>query len=326
MLAGVGFLLVAVPGTGSAQSGPPPEAPPTPAAAAAANPGEPSPEIQPGAPRWFPSTRLFRPPVASVGEPGFRGMALSTDLLSGDYPNGERPPPEVEGLRRDGRDFQGVVGLGESYAIRRFGEGRDGVQLGIQVGVTARFRLATASNEYLASDWVVGLPVEFARGPVAGRALLFHRSAHLGDEIIERAGVRRVGFGHEGLALLVGNAPTGPLRWYGGGTRILRSETTDTLSELGRGWDDGWELQGGIEYERGLPDTRSRFAAFSALDLKSAERTNWRPQWSAMAGVAFRVGNRSGRTALRWLHGPSMHGEFFLTPESAWGIEFRLTR
>jgi hypothetical protein len=316
-------IALAAPGALGAQAAPPIE--PTPAAPAL-NPGEPTAELQPDAPRWFPGTRLFRPPMASPGEPGFRGMALSTDLLSGDYPNGERPPPEVEGLRRDGRDFQGVVGLGESFAIRRFGQGRDGVQLGIQVGVTTRFRLATANNEYLASDWVVGLPVEFARGSVVGRALVYHRSAHLGDEIIERAGIERVGFGHEGLTVLVGNAPAGPFRWYGGGTRILRSETTATLEELGRRWDDDWEVQGGLEVERGLPRAGSRFAGFTAFDVKSAQRTNWRPQWAALAGVAFRVGNRSGRAALRWLHGPSMHGEFFLTPESAWGLEFRLTR
>jgi len=232
----------------------------------------------------------------------------------------------VSGLREGGRDFQGVVSLGESYPVRRFGRGSDGVQLGVQVGVTARFRLATSSNEYVASDWVVGLPVEFARGPVAGRAVLVHRSAHLGDEIMERAGVGRVGFGHEGVTLLLGNAAGGPVRVYGGGTRLLRSEPSRTLEGLGRGWDNGWAVQGGVEVERGIPSPGSVLAGFGALDVQSAERTNWRPQWAAMAGVAFRARQRSGQVALRWLHGPSMHGEFFLTPESAWGVELRLAR
>lgn len=47
---------------------------------------------------------------------------------------------------------------------------------------------------------------------------------------------------------------------------------------------------------------------------------------SGQRGSCFRVGNRSGRTGLRWIHGPSMRGEFFLPPESAWGLELRLTR
>jgi hypothetical protein len=312
-----------------AQAAPPPENPPaeSPPPDARLNPGEPGAELPPGASRWFPATRLFRAPIVDPGEPGVRGSALHTDLLSGEYPNGERPPPDVPGLRRDGRDFHGVVSLGDTYAIRRFGQGRTGVQVGLQVGVTARFRLASAANEYVASDWLVGLPVEFARGPVSGRATLFHRSAHLGDEIIERAGARRVGFGHEGITVLVGNPPgDGPIRFYGGGTRILRSEVSSTLTELGRAWRDRWEVQAGIEFERGLPGPGSRLAGFSALGVRSAERTNWRPQWTALAGAAFRVGGRSGRAALRWLHGPSMHGEFFLTPESAWGVELRLTR
>ncbi len=324
----------------AAQAAPPPTSgeetralsPPTEA------PGEPPVELGPGASPWFPGTRLFRPPMAAPLEPGFRGAAVSTDLLRGDTQGAERPPPEVGDLRPGGRDFQGIVSLGESYPVRRFGRGRTGVQVGIQVGVTARFRLATSANEYVASDWVVGLPVEFARRGVEGRFLLFHRSAHLGDEIMERAGVGRVGFGHEGATLLLATArspgdPGGaqgggvrPLRGYAGVTRILRSETSGTLEELGRGWDDGWEMHAGAELERGIPATGSPLAGFVAVDLTSAERTNWQTQWGVLAGTSFRVGSRSGRAALRWLHGPSMHGEFFLTPETAWGLEFRLTR
>jgi hypothetical protein len=302
------------------------------------NTGEPPVELRVGASPWFPATRLFRPLMAAPLEPGLRGAAVSTDLLRGDRTDGERPPLEVEDLRDGGRDFQGIVSLGESYPVRRFGRGRTGVQVGVQVGVTARFRLATSANEYVASDWVVGLPVEFARRGVEGRFLLFHRSAHLGDEIIERAGVERVGFGHEGATLLLATARTPgdpgglggrgarPVRGYAGVTRLFRSETSGTLEELGRGWDDRWELHAGLEVERGVPGVGSPLAGFAALDLSSAERTNWRPQWAVLAGTAFRVGNRSGRAAVRWLHGPSMHGEFFLTPESAWGLEFRLVR
>jgi hypothetical protein len=322
----LGLLLagLALPAWGAAQAAPPPSGPPT--SGTEGHTGEPPVVLQPGASPWFPATRLFRPPMADPGEPGFRGAALSTDLLRGGVPDAERPPPQVEGLRAGGRDFQGVVSLGESYPIRRFGSGADGVQLGIQVGVTARFRLATSRNEYVASDWIVGVPAEFARGPVSGRAVLFHRSAHLGDEIMETAGVRRVGFGHEGLMLLVGNRGTGPLRVYAGGARLFRSETTGTLEELGRGRADGWEAQGGLEVERSLSGPGGPLAGFGALDLQLAERTGWSAQWSALAGVAFRARNRSGRVAVRWLHGPSMHGEFFLTPETAWGMELRLTR
>jgi hypothetical protein len=241
----------------------------------------------------------------------------------------------VEGLSPDGEDWQGIVSLGETLPIRTllFEPSAPGVsaefqgaQLGILVGVTARFRLASGKNEYLASDWVVGVPLEMVRNRWDARALLFHRSAHLGDEIMEDAGVRRVGYGHEGFQLLVGRALTpGALRVYAGGSHLFRSETTGTLAELGRPERDRWELQGGLERGQSGPVRRAGLRSILALDVKGSERTRWQPQWSALAGLAFETGSRTGMLALRWLHGPSIHGEFFLRPESALGLEFRLS-
>lgn len=288
----------------------------------------PPPDPGSGGSVWFPQTRLFQAPRASPQEPGLRGAAVSTDLFRGDTGDAERPPPTVSDLRPGGTDLQGVVTLGDTYAVRRFGEGRSGVrvQVGVQVGVNARFRLATSANEYVASDWVVGVPVEWTRQALAGRLMVYHRSAHLGDEIIEGAGVSRIGFGHEGVSLLVGTAAAGPFRIYGGGSWIVRSETSGTLEDLGREDRDRWEVQGGIEAQRAVPGTTGGLAGFVAMDVLGAGRTGWRPQWAGLVGLSFRVGTRSGEVALRGLHGPSMHGEFFLTPETAWGLEFRLTR
>jgi hypothetical protein len=299
--------------------------------------GEPPAVMAPGGSPWFPTTRLFRPPLAALGEPGLRGAALSTNLLErgvrGGYSTGsgaglagagESGDPLI--LPSEGRDFQGLVSLGESFPLRRFGVGTDGVQVGIQVGVTARFRLATSANEYLASDWVVGLPVEWARGPLNGRILLYHRSAHLGDEIMELTGVERLGFSHEGISILLGSDSGRPIRIYGGGSHLLRSETTRTLRELGFDRADRWEVQGGVEWEHGIQRPGAPLALFLGLDLHAAERSDWETHGSLLAGVAFRVRERSGRVALRWFEGPSPHGEFFLTPESAVGIELRLSR
>jgi hypothetical protein len=210
-----------------------------------------------------------------------------------------------------------------------------GIQLGVLVGVTARFRLATTRNEYLASDWVVGLPLEMARNAWTGRVLVYHRSAHLGDEIIESAGVRRVGYGHEGVQVLVGHRGAGwggNVRLYGGGSHLFRSETSGTLLELGLPQRDRWEAQGGLEIQhparrRPVAQTSatSGLGSLFAVDIKGSERTRWQAQWAALAGLTFVAGARTGMVALRWVHGPSMHGEFFLRPESALGLEFRLS-
>jgi hypothetical protein len=289
-------------------------------------------ETEPDTSRWFPRERLVPGPLADPLEPGFRGAAVRSDLLRGGLPDAERRLPRVEGLSPDGEDWQGIVSLGETLPIRTIVNrasaqgGVLGAQLGILVGVTARFRLATGRNEYVASDWVVGLPLEVVRDQWDARVLLYHRSAHLGDEIMEDAGVRRVGYGHEGMQLLVGRVlASGSARVYAGGSHLFRSETTGTLAELGRPERDRWEIQGGIERGQPEPHRTSGLRTVLALDVKSSERTQWQPQWSALAGVAFQARSREGMLALRWLHGPAIHGEFFLRPESALGLEFRLT-
>jgi hypothetical protein len=279
---------------------------------------------------WFPSTHLFAPLRADPLEPGFRGAAVSTDLLKGGVAGAERILPPVAGTDPEGRDWQGVVSFGERFPIRRFGAPGREMQVGILVGVTARFRLSTPTNDYLASDWIVGVPLEGARGPWGARALLFHRSAHLGDEIMEGVGVRRVGFGHEGFTLLVDHVlPDPSLRLYAGGTRLLRSETSGTLEELGLPERDRWEVQGGFEWGVASGGSAPSFigpVTVAALDLRAADRTDWRLQGSALVGAGFSVGRRAGMIAVRLLHGPSIHGEFFLRPETAFGLEFRLDR
>lgn len=276
---------------------------------------------------WLPGADLFRPLKADPLEPGFRGAAITTDLLKGGVPGAERTLPRIEGTDAEGQEWQGVVSFGDRFPIRRFGTEHVGVQLGLLVGVTARFRLSTPTNDYLASDWIVGLPLEGARGPWTARGIFFHRSAHLGDEIIEEAGVRRVGFGHEGFNFLVARTLfDAAVRVYGGGTHLIRSETSGTLEELGLPDRDRWEVQGGLEWEEGGDGAGARWITSAAVDLRAADRTDWRLQGSAWVGTGFRVRKQVGLVGLRVLRGPSIHGEFFLRPETALGIEFRLDR
>ncbi|HUH14124.1 MAG TPA: hypothetical protein VMK65_13500, partial [Longimicrobiales bacterium] len=65
-------------------------------------------------------------------------------------------------------------------------------------------------------------------------------------------------------------------------------------------------------------------APLVAVDLQWAERTDFRAQASVLAGVSGRAHGRSGSLALRYLQGPSSHGEFFLTDERAFGLELTL--
>jgi hypothetical protein len=277
---------------------------------------------------WFPQTRAFRGPLADPLEPGLRALAVSSDLFRAENGGGERPPLPVEGLNGAGRDFHGVVTLGENFPLVRIsGDGvTRSVTLGILVGATTRFRLTSRANDMVASDWVVGLPVEAASGPWSGRLLLFHRSAHLGDEIMRNTGARRVGYGHEGLSLVAARRFEPGVRAYAGGSWIFRSETEGSLERLGRPERDRTEIQGGLELEQALSGDLRQVTGLVGFDLKMSERTDWHPQWSLLGGGGVKIRGRSARVVARFLRGPSMHGEFFLTHETAWGVEVSLAR
>ncbi len=274
---------------------------------------------------WFPQGRFFAPFLANPQEPGFRAALLLSNLLAPGNPGGERPGEDFGAIGAGERDPVAVVALGESFPLYRWVAEGWGVQVGVYTGVNARFRLTGLTNDMVAHDWVVGVPVEWARGRSSARVRLYHRSAHLGDEIGERVGVDRIGFSYEALAGEFSWEPDPYLRFYLGGTRILRSETEGTLVELGLPDRDRGEIQGGIEL-RELPATGQGLVLLAGVDVQAAERTGWEPQVGVLAGVGFQIRSRSARLAGRFLHGPSMHGEFFLTPETAWGVEFAISR
>ncbi len=285
----------------------------------------PTADAQPYA-EWFPQGTPFPRPRADPQEPGFRAALYLSNLLAPGTGTPERPGTDVTLIRAGERDPMGLVALGETFPVFRFTrDARSMAQVGLQAGVTARFRLGVASNDMVAHDWTVGLPVDFRSGTFSGRLRLFHRSAHLGDEIIGRLRIWRIGFSHEAVGLQLGWNPISPFRLYGGANWLARSETSGTLDRLGFEQDDRFEVQMGSEFH-GAARGDFGFGFVAALDLQVAERTGWDPQWSALAGTTFQVRSRNARIAARVLSGPSIHGEFFLTPETAWGLEFAIER
>jgi hypothetical protein len=270
---------------------------------------------------WFPDTKYFSRPTASVREPTLGvGVLWSTVFRDRASPD-ERPPFDLQGGSGLETDVQGEAALGGNYRIWQPTQWDDGgLTLGIQAGVFGRFRLEVSGNDLVASDWIVALPAEMARGAWSGRLRLLHWSAHVGDELIE-AGVERVDFTTETLEALVAYE-SGDVRLYGGGAVVVRSSLENEL-QLGAAFSDDALIRFGAEAQA-RPWRRDDVTVEAGLDWQSSERTDWASQLSVRLGLVARDGVRSAGLDVIYHQGPSPMGQFFLADERYWGIELSL--
>lgn len=283
---------------------------------------------------WLPGVRWFEAPLADPLEPRVGGALVFTDLFAvrAGAP-AERPPfGFAENASDLEHDLQALVAVGGTLPLWGAVVDREvAILVAGQLGVFNRFRMELSSRDDAGGDWIVALPVEVRLGEKASARLRFsHRSAHLGDEVAMRGQIQRLEFSYEAADALLAVRPRAAARVYGGGTFVIASNTfrvarSDDPREpvIIRDFDDRFVLQAGGELAP-PPPKGAGFAPIAALDLQWAERTGYRTQLSALAGVRASARGRTARLALRWLRGPSTHGEFFLTDEQAFGMELVL--
>ena len=270
---------------------------------------------------WFPDAAYFSRPTASVREPTFGVGALWSTVFRDRFDPAERPPFDPQGGQGLETDLQGEAALGGNVRIwQPMQWAGGGLTLGVQAGVFGRFRLEVSGNDLVASDWIVALPAEIARGPWSGRLRFLHWSAHVGDELIE-AGIERVDFTTETLEALVAYGP-GDFRFYGGGSLVARSSLENEL-QLGPAFSDDVLIRFGAD-ARVRPWARDDVTIDAGVDWQSSGRTEWAGQLSVRLGVSVRDGARSARLNGIYHRGPSPMGQFFLTHERYWGIELIL--
>lgn len=270
---------------------------------------------------WFPVERYFAPLVADPLEVRLAAGLAWTNLFANSDGVRERLPFTINGAREKRTDLQGTVSLGGALPLLRLARSENGgAVLGVQAGVHARFRIEEPSRDYMASDWMVAVPIEIGAGPLATRIRLVHRSSHLGDELMEETGAQRIEYGHEALELLVAYRTGNDTRVYGGGSWVFRSNTAGEwfpgLLEV----RDAATIQAGFD-GRWHPWGDEAPGLVAGIDWQSAQRTEWRGQFSAAAGVVARGPGGGLRLVVRYFNGSSPAGEFFLTDESFFGIE-----
>ena len=270
---------------------------------------------------WFPDAEYFSRPTASVREPTFAVGVLWSDVFRDRADRAERPPFALQGGSGLETDVQGEAALGGNVRIWQPAQwAGGGLTLGIQAGVFGRFRLEVSGNDLVASDWIVALPAEIARGPWSGRLSLQHWSTHIGDELLEQR-VARIDFTTETLEALVAYG-LGDFRFYGGGSLVVRSRL-ENEAQLGPDFSDDALIRFGAD-GRVRPWARDEVMVEGGVDWQSADRTGWVSQLSVRLGLTVRDGRRSARLSGIYHRGPSPMGQFFLTNEQYWGIELLL--
>ncbi len=273
----------------------------------------------------MPRVHYFEPLLADPLEPRMGIGLMQTNVFERAVRGLERgqsfefPDPEDASS-----DVNAAAAIGGSIPLLRladWGE-KGGIVASAQLGVFSRFRIEYPSRDDVGQDWFVGMPFEFRNNEWTGRFRIMHRSSHIGDELVETTGARRIEFGGEFADFLLGYAPVQGTRLYGGATWNFRSYTEQLPALRSRDMHDTFALQAGFD-GAWYRWSEGRTGLMGGVDWQSAQRTGWRSQFSVAGGIAARTGDGQGtKLLLKYFHGPSTLGEFFLTPETFWAVEW----
>jgi len=209
---------------------------------------------------YFPVGQVFRPLVADPAEP--RSFA---SLLRARTP--------------EDRFSVGSVGFGANFGVVRWpGEAPgEGWQAGVFGVVFSQFNLSEPSDDLINSDFVIGVPLAFRRGPLAARLRLWHQSSHLGDEfILNGAPPERMDLSMEVIDGVLA-WERGGWRAYGGASHVVRRDQ----GHRGRGG-----LHAGIDYAGSSP-VLAGGRLVGGVDVKWFEQADWDAGVSAKIGLEF---------------------------------------
>lgn len=274
--------------------------------------------------RFLPRVHYFQPLVADPLEPRMGIALIQTDVFEHAGAGLEREPFSFPDPQDAAKDVNAAAAIGGSIPLLQLAHwpGKGGIVASAQLGVFSRFRIEYPSRDDVGQDWFVGMPFEIAYDKFTGRFRIMHRSSHIGDELVEVTGARRIEFGGEFADLIAAYEVLDDTRIYGGGTWNFRSYTEQLPALRAREMHDYFELHAGID-RSWYGWSEGKTGLIGGIDWQSAQRTGWKSQFSLAGGFAARVPNGSGtKVLLKYFHGPSPMGEFFLTKETFWGLEW----
>lgn len=244
--------------------------------------------------RALPADELYRVYVADPTQSRFGLTALEvTDARAAE-----------SGTSRSYLRLGGIFGLLRLHPAE---EPDRGWQLSIEAGFNGQFDI---DNDYdnIGWDGIYGLWVSGLLGERTRlRAGVRHISSHVGDELAERTGRRRINYTREETALGVSHWLREATRVYveGAWGHDLRNEE---LQRPGR-------AQIGIEHDRPAALGRG-FGWYVAADVNAYEESDWSPDATIQIGLLLPSERRGWRLGMSWRDGRIPVGEFFQEEES----------
>ena len=177
----------------------------------------------------------------------------------------------------------------------------------------SQFNLDASSDDLVNSDYRIGLPVSYKRGAFSARASVFHRSSHLGDELIlSPSAPQRLNLSIEALDF-VAAWDIGGWRPYAGGYYLLSGDP-DGLKKGG--------LHAGLDYAGSAPVLwGGRLVA--GLDLRWFEETGPGVGASAKLGLEYgrpRPERRGVTVLLEAYDGFAPFGQFYRDDITYYGL------
>lgn len=255
----------------------------------------------------LPDDDVFRPLLAAPKEPRFFGAYQRVRY------------------REAGESLNvGFITAGGTFGLwgHRHKTNCDGLQFNLFGAIFSQFNLDGDSTDLINSDFQVGFPLTWRRGPFSTRVRVYHQSSHVGDEFLLRnPDFKRVNLGFEAVDAIV-SFDSHWWRVYGGGSYLVRRSPA-----LDRGlvhW--GLELRDTPEPSPILGQLMREvyFAPVLGADFQSVEEFGWNVNTSILGGLEWsRMGStRRYRLLLSYYRGHNPFGQFFDQKIETYGIGF----
>ena len=225
------------------------------------------------------------------------------------------PRAPVSGVRlqfpmRKNDDPKVETVIANHTALVRFGAGNEAFEVQVEAAAFSRFDISE-SLDMDGVDYRFGFPLVYRVGSVAVKLHPWHLTSHLGDEIAEREGRKRIAYARNEIAYGISWDMADEWRVYveGGWGAAVGAPNRP------------WRWQGGVEFVDDLLGPAAP-SVYVAMNVTSFQVTDWEPQFTLQAGLWLGdVPSRGGmRIGAEYFRGHSALTQFFVEHDHYWSF------